>query len=33
MVDDLKVVARSMLARQPENPDIQQLANAALSAR
>jgi len=33
MVDDLKVVARNMLARQPENPDIQQLAKAALSAR
>ncbi len=33
MVDDLKVVARNMLARQPDNPDIQQLAKAALSAR
>jgi hypothetical protein len=32
MVDDLKVVARNMLARQPENPDIQRLAKAALSA-
>ncbi|MCK9381099.1 MAG: hypothetical protein M0P95_08525 [Sulfuritalea sp.] len=32
MVDDLKVVARSMLARQPDNPEIQRLAKAALSA-
>ncbi len=32
MMDDLKVVARNMLARQPENPDIQRLAKAALSA-
>lgn len=31
MVDDLKVVARQMLARQPDNPDIQRLAKAALS--
>ena len=33
MVDDLKKVARDMLARQPNNPDIQQLAEAALNAR
>ncbi|MDP2821864.1 MAG: hypothetical protein Q8O52_04180 [Sulfuritalea sp.] len=33
MVDDLKIVARNMQARQPNNPDIQQLAKAALSAR
>ncbi|MCX7165486.1 MAG: hypothetical protein NTV11_04320 [Rhodocyclales bacterium] len=33
MVDDLKKVARDMLARQPNNPDIQQLANAALNAQ
>jgi hypothetical protein len=33
MVDDLKIVARNMLARQPDNPDIQQLAKAALNAR
>lgn len=33
MVDDLKIVARNMLARQPDNADIQQLAKAALNAR
>ena len=33
MVDDLKIVARNMLSRQPDNPDIQQLAKAALSAK
>jgi len=33
MVDDLKIVARNMLSRQPDNADIQQLAKAALSAR
>lgn len=33
MLDDLKKVAREMLARQPNNPDIQQLANAALNAQ
>ena len=33
MLDDLKKVARDMLARQPDNPDIQQLANAALNAQ
>lgn len=33
MADDLKMVARNMLARQPNNPDIQQLAKAALGAR
>jgi len=33
MVDDLKIVARNMQARQPNNPDIQQLAKAALSAK
>jgi hypothetical protein len=33
MVDDLKIVARNMLARQPDNADIQQLAKAALSTR
>lgn len=32
MVDDLKIVARDMLKRQPDNPDIQRLAKAALSA-
>jgi hypothetical protein len=32
MVEDLKVVARDMLKRQPDNPDIQRLAKAALSA-
>lgn len=31
-VDDLKVVARDMLNRRPDNPDIQRLAKAALSA-
>lgn len=30
MEDDLKIVARDMLSRQPNNPDIQQLARAAL---
>jgi hypothetical protein len=33
MVDDLRIVARNMQARQPNNPDIQQLAKAALSAK
>jgi hypothetical protein len=33
MVDDLKIVARNMLARQPDNADIQQLAKAALNTR
>ena len=33
MVDDLKIVAREMMSRQPDNPDIQQLAQAALNAR
>jgi hypothetical protein len=32
MAGDLKVVAREMLKRQPDNPDIQRLATAALSA-
>ncbi|MCF8198371.1 MAG: hypothetical protein K9J42_06365 [Sulfuritalea sp.] len=30
MEDDLKIVARDMLSRQPSNPDIQSLAKAAL---
>lgn len=33
MADDLKIVARDMLARQPNNPEIQQLAKAALGGR
>jgi hypothetical protein len=33
MADDLKIVAREMLSRQPDNPDIQQLAKAALGTR
>ena len=33
MIDDLKVVARQMLMRQPDNPEIQRLANAALNAK
>lgn len=33
MTDDLKIVARDMLARQPNNPDIQQLAKVALGTR
>lgn len=33
MTDDLKIVAREMLARQPDNPDIQQLAKVALNAK
>lgn len=33
MVDDLRIVARNMQTRQPNNPDIQQLAKAALSAK
>lgn len=33
MTEDLKIVARDMLSRQPDNPDIQQLAKAALGAR
>jgi len=33
MTEDLKIIAREMLARQPDNPEIQQLANAALNAK
>jgi hypothetical protein len=33
MVDDLKIVAKEMMSRQPDNPEIRQLAQAALSAR
>ena len=33
MIDDLKIVARQMLQRQPDNPEIRQLAQAALNAR
>lgn len=33
MTDDLKIIARDMLARQPNNPDIQQLAKVALGTR
>lgn len=33
MVDDLKIVAKKMLDRQPNNPEIKQLAQAALNAR
>lgn len=33
MVDDLKIVARQMMSRQPNNPEIQQLGQAALNAR
>ena len=33
MVDDLKIVAKEMLSRQPDNADIRQLAQAALNAR
>lgn len=33
MTDDLKIVARDMLARQPDNPEVQQLVKAALGAR
>ncbi|MBI5898863.1 MAG: hypothetical protein HZB40_06530 [Rhodocyclales bacterium] len=33
MVDDLKIVAKQMMQRQPENPEIRQLAQAALNAR
>lgn len=33
MIDDLRIVARNMQTRQPNNPDIQQLAKAALSAK
>jgi hypothetical protein len=33
MVDDLKIVARQMMQRQPDNPEIRQLAQAALNAR
>jgi hypothetical protein len=33
MVDDLKVVARDMLKRQPDNPEIQRLAKAALGTQ
>ncbi len=33
MVDDLKIVAREMMLRQPDNAEIQQLAKAALAAR
>jgi hypothetical protein len=33
MIDDLKIVAKEMLSRQPDNADIRQLAQAALNAR
>ena len=33
MIDDLKIVAREMMLRQPDNAEIQQLAKAALAAR
>lgn len=33
MVDDLKIVAREMMLRQPDNAEIQQLAKAALAVR
>ncbi len=33
MVDDLKIVAREMMLRQPDNAEIQQLGKAALAAR
>jgi len=33
MTDDLKIVARDMLSRQPDNPEIQRLAKAALGTR
>ena len=33
MVDDLKIVAKEMMSRQPDNPEIRQLAQAALNAR
>jgi hypothetical protein len=33
MVDDLKIVAKEMLSRQPDNAEIRQLAQAALNAR
>lgn len=33
MVEDLKIVAKEMLNRQPDNADIRQLAQAALNAR
>jgi hypothetical protein len=33
MADDLKIVAREMMSRQPDNPEIRQLAQAALNAR
>lgn len=33
MVEDLKIVAKEMLSRQPDNADIRQLAQAALNAR
>lgn len=33
MTEDLKIVAREMLSRQPDNPEIQQLAKAALNAK
>jgi len=33
MVDDLKIVAKEMMTRQPNNAEIQQLAQAALNAR
>ena len=33
MTEDLKIIAREMLSRQPDNPEIQQLAKAALNAK
>ncbi len=33
MIDDLKIVAKEMMSRQPDNPEIRQLAQAALNAR
>lgn len=33
MVDDLKIVAKQMMQRQPDNPEIRQLAQAALNSR
>ena len=33
MVDDLKIDATEMMSRQPDNPEIRQLAQAALNAR
>lgn len=33
MTDDLKIVARDMLSRQPDNPEIQRLVKVALGTR